>query len=184
MAEEEKPEVEEEEEEEEVTEEEEKPGFFTTLKTKLGRILAFVIGAIIVILISVGAAYWVSIRVNKERIREIGGKIHIPPPNPYATMELGEFTINIPGEDEEPHFIRVKVFIAYQERKLALQAELARRRIQIKDKINMIISRKTKKELDTLDGKSNLKVEIKDQINQLLQNGKIMDIYFENITVM
>ena len=139
---------------------------------------------ILIILGSIGVSYHISTQINKEKIREIGGKIHVPPPTPYATMELGEFTINIPGEDEEPHFIRVKVFIAYQERKLALQAELARRRIQIKDKITKIISRKTKKELDTLDGKSNLKVEIKKQINRLLQSGKIMDIYFENLTVM
>ncbi len=189
MPEEEKPEVVEEEEDEvigegEATEEEAKPGFLASLKTKFGKILIYSIGAILVILISVGAAYFVVSRFTKEGPREIGGKIHIPPPKPYQIMELGEFTISISGDDEEPHFIRVKVSLAYQERKMELQAELGKRRIQIKDKINMIISRKTKKELGTPDGKSNLKVEIKQQINQLLQSGEIMDVYFPDITVM
>lgn len=77
----------------------------------------------------------------------------------------------------------MKVFIAYQKRKLDLQAELGKRRVQIKNKINMIISGKTKEKLETPEGKQNLKVEIKEQINQLLQSGKIMDVYFKSITV-
>ncbi len=188
MPEEEKPEVEEEEEEVvgegEAAEEEAKPGFFASLKTRLGKILIYSIGAILVILIAVGASCLVSTRLTKEGIREIGGEIHVQRREPYQIMELGEFTISISGDDEEPHFIRVKVSLAYQERKMELQAELGKRRIQIKDKINMIISRKTKKELGTPDGKSNLKVEIKQQINQLLQSGEIMDVYFPDITVM
>jgi len=187
MAEEEKVEVqpaEEEEEEVAASDEEAKPGFFTAIKAKLGKILLYLLGAIIVILISVGASYYVSSHVNKKKIKEIGGKIHIPPPPPYNTLNMGEFTINIPGDDEEPHFIRVSIVLAYPERKLELQSELGKRRDQIQDKINMIISRKTKKELDKAEGKENLKIELKEQINQLLQSGKIMEVYFKNITVM
>ena len=99
-------------------------------------------------------------------------------------MELGEFTINIPGDDEEPHFIRVKIFLAYGDRDLTLQAELSKRRIQIKDSINKIIKRKTKKQLDAPEVIDNLKIELREVINQFLQSGNIKDVYFESITVM
>jgi len=171
------------EEEEELQEEEIKPGFFTALKEKIGKLLSFIIGALIIILIAVGTSVYVSTKINKSKIREIGGKMVVPPPPPYATMDLGEFTVNIRSEDEEPHFIRVRIYLGYEERKLTLQAELGKRRIQIMDKINLIISRKTKEELETPEGQQNLKTEIKEQINQILQSGKIREVYFANITV-
>jgi len=176
--------IEEEEEEAEVPEEEAKPGIFAAVKTKLGKILRLAIGAIVVILISVGASYLVSSYVSKDRIREIGGKIHIPPPPPYQTIDFGEYTQNIPGEDEDPHFIRIKILLAHEERDLTLSAELSKRRAQIQHIINMILSGKTKKELDTPQGKQNLAINIKQRINQILQRGKIRDVYFSSITVM
>ena len=166
--------------------EESKPGFFSNIKARFGKILIYIIGAILIILISIGTSVWVGSRRGKKReLREIGGKMVIPPPEPYANMDLGSFTINIPGDDAEPHFIRVKIHLGYKERDMTLQAELSKRRIQIKDTINMIVSRKSMKELEKPAGKENLKIEIREQINQFLQSSsKIKAVYFEDITVM
>ncbi len=166
--------------------EESKPGFFSNIKARFGKILIYIIGAILIILISIGTSVWVGSRWGKKReLREIGGKMVIPPPEPYANMDLGSFTINIPGDDAEPHFIRVKIHLGYKERDMTLQAELSKRRIQIKDTINMIVSRKSMKELEKPAGKENLKIEIREQINQFLQSSsKIKAVYFEDITVM
>ncbi len=173
-----------EEDEEEIIEEEAKPGIATFIKTKLSKILGYLIGAILIILICVGISFMVSRHVNKDRIREIGGKIQIPPPAPYETIDFGEFTMNIHGDDEEPHFVRVNIVLAYGERHLTLAAEISKRRPQIKDIINMVLSRKNMSDLDTPEGKRNLKIEIREEINQVLQAGKIKDVYFETITVM
>lgn len=170
--------------EEEVVEEAPKTGFLTTIKAKLSKILTIAIGLIAIILISFGVSFWVSSHVNKDKIREIGGKIMIPPPPPYETVDFGEFTMNIKGDDEEPHFIRVHIILAYGERELTLAAELSKRRPQVNDLINMVLSRKNKTELDSPEGKRNLKIEIKEEINQRLQAGKIKDVYFKSVTIM
>ncbi|MBU1078087.1 MAG: flagellar basal body-associated FliL family protein [Spirochaetes bacterium] len=172
------------EEEEEVAEESAKPGILTFIKTKLTKILGYSILAVLIILISVGISYLVSSHVNKDKIREIGGKIQIPPPAPYESVDFGEFTINIRGDDEEPHFIRVNVILAYAERQLTLAAEISKRRPQISDLINIVLSGKSKSDLDSPEGKRNLKIEIREEINQRLQSGKIQDVYFKSITVM
>ena len=174
-----------EDEEAEEVEEESKPGFFSNIKARFGKILIYLIGAIMVILLTIGTSIWVGFKMGKKReLREVGGKMVIPPPEPYANMDLGMFTINIPGDDAEPHFIRVKIHLGYKERDMTLQAELGKRRIQIKDIINMIVSRKSMKELEKPEGKENLKIEIREQINQILQSGKIKAVYFEDLTVM
>ncbi len=172
------------EEDDEIVEEAPKANFLNVIKTKLSKILGFVIGAVLIILISVGISFMVSSHVSKDKIREIGGKIQIPPPSPYETIDFNEYTMNIRGDDEEPHFIRVHVILAYAERHLTLAAELSKRRPQINDLINMVLSRKNKTELDTVEGKRNLKIEIKEEINQKLQSGKIKAIYFKSITIM
>ncbi len=159
-------------------------GFLGKIKGSLSKVLGFSVAAILIILVSVGISYVISSHVNKENIREIGGKIYIPPPPPYNTVDIGEFTMNIKGDDEEPHFVRVHIVLAYGGKELTLAAEISKRRPQIQNLINLILSEKTKAELDTPDGKRNLQIEIKERINQILQAGKIKDVYFTSITVM
>lgn len=173
-----------EEDEEEVTEEA-KSGFLASLKVKLSKILGFIIGAILVLLLSVGAAFWVSSR-STSQIERIGDKIRIPPAPPYLTFPLGEFIVNIQGDDEDPHFIRANIDLAYGgEREVRrLQEELGKRKSQILDIVNLILKRERKEELDTHEGIMNMKIGIKEQINQILQSGKIKDIYFKGLTVM
>ncbi len=174
----------EEEEDEQIEEAGGGKGFLSKFKGNLSKILGFSVVAILIILISVGISYLVSSHVNKSNIREIGGKIYIPPAPPNETVDMGEFTVNIKGADDEPHFIRVKIVLAYGERELSLAAEISKRRPQIQNLINLILSEKTKAELDTPDGKRNLQIELRERINQILQNGKIKDVYFTSVTVM
>lgn len=171
--------------EEEQGAKEEKVTIFTRIKARLTKILGLLIGAILIILISVGISYIISSYVNKKDIREIEGKIVIPPPPPYETVDFGEYTMNIQGDDEEPHFIRARIVLAYgTERDFTLAAEVGKRRPQISNIINLILSGKKKSDLDTPEQKQNLAVEIREQINQVLQSGKLKDVYFTSITVM
>ncbi len=164
------------------------PSFFQKIKTHLIKILAFTTAAALIIFISVMVALHFFKQVSKEGIREIGGKIVIPPPPPLETSDMGEFTVNIKGDDDEPHFVRVHVVLGYGKvgDRLSTQtgSEISTRRAQIQHIINMILSSKTKQELDTPEGKRNLAIEIRDQINQIMSSGKIKQVFFKSITVM
>ncbi|MBN1899281.1 MAG: flagellar basal body-associated FliL family protein [Spirochaetes bacterium] len=177
-----------EEEEEEEVAEVAAGGFFQKIKAHLIKILAFTAAAALIILISVFVSTWVSKKVHKEGIREIGGKIVIPPPPPVEISDMGEFTINIKGDDEEPHFIRVHIVLGYgragDRSSTQVGSEISTRRSQIQHIINMILGGKSKQELDTPEGKRNLSIEIRDQINQVMSSGSIKQVYFKSITVM
>jgi len=176
------------EEEEEEVAEVGKSGFWAKIKGNLVKILSYTAAAALIIGISVGISIIVSKNVNKQNIREIGGKIVIPPTPPRLTRDMGEFTVNIKSDDGEPHFIKVHIVLGYGDVSKTsdkqLQSELGARQAQIEDIINMVLGAKTKEQLDTPEGKRNLSIELKDQINQVLSSGKIDEIYFRSITVM
>lgn len=192
MGEEEKEKIGIEEEEEEVEKKEVSglPNWFQKIKSNLIKILSYTAAAAAIIFISIFVTrYMIEKYMSGEKIREIGGKIVIPPPEPLQTFDLGEFTINIKGEDEEPHFIRVRIVLGYGEaggKRVDTQtsAEITLRQAQIKHIINMILASKTVKDLETPEGKQNLAIEIRDRLNQIMSRGKIKDVFFESITVM
>lgn len=56
--------------------------------------------------------------------------------------------------------------------------EIEKRKPQIRDIIIITLSSKTFEELSTREGKENLRVEIKDTINNFLTKGKIKNVFF------
>jgi len=166
------------------------PVWLTKIKTNLVKILSYTAGAVVIILISFFATREMVKRyMSAERVREIGGKIVIPPEPPLQTLDMGEFTVSIKGDDEEPHYIRVTIVLGYGEaggRRADVQTsqELTLRQVQIKHIINMTLASKTVKELETPEDKENLAIELRDRINQILSTGKIKRVFFSSITVM
>ncbi len=177
------------EEEEEGTAEGARPtGLLGKFKGKLVKILGIAVGIIVLLIVTVVVSQWVVKNYLKETpIKELGEKSLIPPPPPYSTMDLGEFTVNIRStKDTDPHFVRARISLAYEGGKMSrqLESEISKRKAQFQDLINMIISSKTKEYLETIEGKRNLKIEIRERINSILQSGKIKDVYFREFTVM
>ena len=56
--------------------------------------------------------------------------------------------------------------------------EIEKRKPQIRDIIIIILSSKTQEQVDTREGKDNLRNEIKDTINSFLVQGKISNVFF------
>lgn len=164
----------------EETAEEKKPAEkkgFKGLSSGIVKILLYIIGIIVLIAISVTVAYLVASK-TAEKPDKMGQDItykNVTPP--YDTLRLADFTINTADIDEQ-HVIRVTIALAYAQKDAAVSAELAQREAQIRDIINKILSAKRKDQLDSVDGKEDLKLEIKNAINNIMVNGKIKDVYF------
>jgi flagellar FliL protein len=154
----------------------EKKGF-KGLSSGIVRIILYVIGIIILIAISVTISYLVASKTAEKPDKISIEQTYKNVTPPYDTLRLADFTINTSDVDEQ-HVIRVTIALAYTQKDAAVSAELAQREAQIRDIINRILSSKRKDEIDSIEGKENLKNEIKNAINNILVNGKIKDVYF------
>ncbi|MCR4421147.1 MAG: hypothetical protein GYA61_05255 [Spirochaetales bacterium] len=154
----------------------EKKGF-KGLSSGIVRILLYIIGIIILIAISVTISYLVASKTAEKPDKISIEQTYKNVTPPYDTLRLADFTINTSDIDEQ-HVIRVTIALAYTQKDAAVSAELAQREAQIRDIINRILSAKRKDEIDSIEGKENLKNEIKNAINNILVNGKIKDVYF------
>ena len=104
-------------------------------------------------------------------------------PPPLETFNfVDEFRINT-ADIGEAHFIKLKLTFGFDAGQQALGAELATRLPQMQNIINLIISRKTKEDLKTLNDQLDLREEIKAHINHILTNGKIKEVYFREFIV-
>ncbi len=154
----------------------EKKGF-KGLSSGIVKILLYIIGIIILIAISVTISYLVASKTAEKPDKISIEQTYKNVTPPYDTLRLADFTINTADVDEQ-HVIRVTIALAYTQKDAAVSAELAQREAQIRDIINRILSSKMKDEMDSIEGKENLKNEIKNAINNVMVNGKIKDVYF------
>src|SRR5208283_4420828 len=128
-------------------------------------------------------AYILILSTKSKNQEEIYQTVTLAPkPAPYQIFPLDDFRVNTADADE-PHFMRVKLSLAYdgQNKKLAL--ELTERTQQIRDIILTILNSKEKQDIDTESEKEGLKEEIKKQINNVLTTGVINDIYYDQFIV-
>jgi flagellar FliL protein len=105
-----------------------------------------------------------------------------PKPAPYMIYSLDDFRLNTADLDE-PHYLRVKLNLAYDGENKKLAAELSQRTPQIRDIILSILNSKEKQDIETESEKEGLKEEIKKQINNILTTGVISDIYYEEFII-
>lgn len=153
-------------------------------KGGLVKILMIAIGAIVLILIVVVVAAIVAKNQAKppelefEAEEEYEKKL---PPKPLHIYDIGKYLARL-SDPEEAHYIKLTdVTLYYDADKYdMLSAELGERKTQIQDIINTILIGKTI-EVGTVEGKKELKEEIKKALNDILREGKIADIHFQII---
>lgn len=94
------------------------------------------------------------------------------------TVQLDEFVVNL--ADEDIRYIKVKINLAFTDKKL--ETEISEKTPQIRDIINTHLMTKKAEELNS-KGMLKLKVELVNKINGLLVNGKITNIYLNDIII-
>ncbi len=98
-----------------------------------------------------------------------------------ATLALEEFLVNLADEDKA-RYMQVVIHLAYDGENKNMPTELEGKVPAIKDTINNIL--RTKKAADiTPQGEAAIKEEIIDRVNDLLNGGKISNVYFSKLIV-
>jgi flagellar basal body-associated protein FliL len=119
---------------------------------------------------------------NAQNVALHDKRTEVKKPDPLAVFTLDEFKLST-ADVEEPHFLRVVVSLAYDEKNTQLVMELNARRVQITDVITRLLMSKTKDELDDVDLRDELKEQIREEVNILLQKGEIEQIYLTGFMV-
>lgn len=152
----------------------------TTGANKIVKILLYVAGGIVLVVLMIGISFLVSSRVQESRYEKSQDIIAAPPPEPLATYELPAFSKAT--ADAEPHFIKMTISLAY-EASPVMSAELGNRKDEIQHIVNMLLQGKTIDELDEKSDMIELSEEIEAHINLRLINGKIKEVYFKEYLI-
>jgi flagellar protein FliL len=149
--------------------------------------LFIIIGAVILLLlIGGGVAGWFFLKPEPPPPEELDPGLKVPVPNLTQTTEIGpmvnieEFVVNIISGDS-PHYVKASLTVELTNEDV--QPEVEQRMPQVRDAVLLLIGNKTYEELQDLQGKRQLKAELKSKINSFLQSGKVRAIYFTNFVV-
>jgi len=105
-----------------------------------------------------------------------------PKPAPLSIFPLGSFKLNTADVDET-HFVRLTLSIGYNDENKKLTAELSSRKTQLRDIVLRIIGSKEKSDIDEPRDKELLKQEIKKSINNVLINGEVEAVYYDEFVI-
>ncbi len=149
--------------------------------------LFIIIGAVVLfLLIGGGVAGWFFLKPEPPPPEELDPGLQVPVPNLTQTTEIGpmvnieEFVVNIISGDS-PHYVKASLTVELSNEDV--QPEVEQRMPQVRDAVLLLIGNKTYEELQDLQGKRQLKAELKSKINSFLQGGKVRAIYFTNFVV-
>jgi len=133
--------------------------------SKIIKTLLYVAGGVLLVVLVTGISYLVSKYVQESSYQSRQDIVAAPPPPPLASFELPD--ISKTTADAEPHFVKMKISLAY-EPSVGMNNELAQRRDQIMHIVSSTIA---------------LAEEIKVHINVVLIAGRIKEVYFKEFVV-
>lgn len=146
--------------------------------------LLLLIVAIALLLGAGGAAYWfLVVKKSQEGDPSKAASLLSPPPGQVQIgpmVEVREFIVNIIGVDT-PHYVKAALVLEL-DREATLD-EVNRRMPQIRDAILLLIGNKTFEELQDIQGKNQVKAEVKAKINSFLVTGRVDNVYLTDFVV-
>ncbi len=151
--------------------------------SKLISMLLWVAGGLGAIILMVIISYFMARKVKTDAYKEEQNIVIAPAPPPLATFKFPkEFRVNT-ADIDEPHFIQMSLAFGYDVNNKFLESELIQRQVQMKHIVNIILGGKKKEDITTTLQKLNLAEEIKSQMNIILSEGKVEEVYFEELVV-
>jgi len=152
--------------------------------------LIIIIAAVVLLLAAGGAAYYLLVmkphKAEQEHQKAEASKAAAlikPIPeeaNIGPMVEIKEFVVNIIGEDTT-HYVKASLSLELD--KESTKDEVNKRMPQIRDAILLLISNKTFAELQDIQGKNQVKAELKSKINSFLKTGSVSNIYLTDFVV-
>ena len=96
-----------------------------------------------------------------------------------ATYQLQPFIVNLQGEGKR--YLKVTMDLALDSKETIQEVE--DKMASIRDTIIMILTNKSFKDVCNLSGKAKLREEIKKGINNILESGKVIKVYFSEFVI-
>lgn len=149
--------------------------------------LIIIIAAVVLLLGGGAAAYFLFLKKPPPE-EETGAKeqVEAPVPAPEEAADIGpmvdikEFIVNIISEDGA-HYVKAALTLELDKEETT--EEVNKRMPQIRDAVLLLIGNKTFEELQDLQGKKQLKAELKSKINSFVKSGRIKNIYLTDFVV-
>ncbi len=152
-------------------------------RSKIITILLWIAGAIFAIILMLLISYLMAKNVRNEAYKEGQNIVIAPAPPPWATYRFQkEIRVNTADVDE-PHYLQASIALGFDGSNKNLGNELTQREVQLRHIVIMILSGKKKEDLATVSQKSDLREEIKSLINNTLTEGKIDEVFFEELVL-
>lgn len=125
------------------------------------------------VLIAGGLGFYFSGILNQNNNGEINMRN-------IQTLTIESFPINLADQGHR-RYLRTQITMEYVDKRLASELELKGHRI--KDTIINVLRSKTVNDLNTTEKSEALRQELMDEINELLNEGKIIGLYFEEFII-
>ena len=149
--------------------------------------LVVMVAAVLVLLLAGGAAWYFLVykKADAARQAEASKAAAIAKTVPEEAqigpmVEIKEFVVNIIGQDVS-HYVKASMSLEL-DREATLD-EVNKRMPQIRDAILLLIGNKTYEELQDIQGKNQVKAEVKSKINSFLKTGKVNNVYLTDCVV-
>ena len=149
--------------------------------------LVVMVAAVLVLLLAGGAAWYFLVYKKAEAARQAEASKAaaiaktVPEEAQIGPMvEIKEFVVNIIGQDVS-HYVKASMSLEL-DREATLD-EVNKRMPQIRDAILLLIGNKTYEELQDIQGKNQVKAEVKSKINAFLKTGKVNNVYLTDFVV-
>ncbi len=149
--------------------------------------LIIIIAAALVLLLAGGGAgyYFLVLKPAQEKKAEESKAAALVKAVPDEAkvgpmVEIKEFVVNIIGTDT-PHYVKASLSLELD--KDTTLDEVNKRMPQIRDAILLLIGNKTFEELQDIQGKNQVKAELKSKINSFLKSGKVNNVYLTDFVV-
>jgi len=154
------------------------------------KLIIIIVAALVVLLAGGGGGYFFLVHKPKQeelkrKQEEESKAAALIKPVPEETsigpmVEIKEFVVNIIGEDAA-HYVKASFSLELD--KDATVEEVNKRMPQIRDAILLLIGNKTVEELQDIQGKNQVKAELKNKINSFLKTGKVNNVYLTDFVV-
>lgn len=149
--------------------------------------LIIIIAAAVILLLGAGAAvYFLFLKKPPEEEKPQNKQVEMVQPAAQEEADIGpmvdikEFIVNIISEDDA-HYVKASLTLELNNE--AVLEEANKRMPQIRDAVLLLIGNKTFEELQDLQGKNQIKAEIKSRVNSFLRTGHVKNVYLTDFVV-
>jgi len=118
--------------------------------------------------------------INKPVSKDKGSKKESKRVKAVATYQLQPFIVNLLDE-EGRRYLKVTMDLALNSKETIQEVE--DKMASIRDTIIMILTNKGFKDVCNISGKAKLREEIKKGINNVLESGNVIDVYFSEFVI-